>query len=561
MVDAVRSLPRVALGADVVSIESAPLNSSLFLVAARADGQRLRLDANGAPRPLAQSDLDFIAGALDPQVGGYVIERIVQEDAYYFGHHRDRAVLPAYRATSNNTNAARFYLDPVTARIWAKFDRDGQLYRWLHQALHRLDFNPTVRSHPLWDLMTLALLSGVTAVLRSRHLPWHTKADGYRRGLLMGSAALAGGTLPGAAHGNRPQRGRYLSAGSSFPPNRERSLLAGSATHDTLAALFLRGSTRRSCGSWRVRAKSVTGNLQRPLRDLRVDPAILCSPARLQHCSIADTVPLPGRNQENFPGYFGNSSNCPPERAPSFSLTLRDCNNASEACAHARTAIEAIRKGDVMYRSKSSNKTTGWRIRQVLLGAAGAAALVSSLSSFAGSEEIVTSARNADLWPAPGRDLSLTRHSSLKDINTDNISKLQMVWSQSTGALRGHEGQPIVVSVDGKPMMYFVSAWPNIVQALDLSDPDNPKQIWNYVKKSDRDDSAVPRACCDVVNRGLNYTDGKIIFHTLDGFVVALDAKSGKEIWSVKHAYPEHGETITGTHADCRRQGDCGFRR
>ena len=43
----------------------------------------------------------------------------------------------------------------------------------------------------------------------------------------------------------------------------------------------------------------------------------------------------------------------------------------------------------------------------------------------------------------------------------------------------------------------------NIVQALDLTDPDNPMQVWNYVKKTDRDESAVPRACCDTVNRGV----------------------------------------------------------
>ena len=90
-----------------------------------------------------------------------------------------------------------------------------------------------------------------------------------------------------------------------------------------------------------------------------------------------------------------------------------------------------------------------------------------------------------------------------------------MVWSQSSGALRGHEGQPLVVEVDGKPMMYMVSAWPNIVQALDLTDPDNPKEIWNYLKKTDRDESAVPRACCDTVNRGLSYAEGKVVFGTL----------------------------------------------
>jgi lanthanide-dependent methanol dehydrogenase len=159
--------------------------------------------------------------------------------------------------------------------------------------------------------------------------------------------------------------------------------------------------------------------------------------------------------------------------------------------------------------------------------------------------EIATASKNPDLWPAMGQNLALNRHSDLKDINTGNVANLEMMWSQSTGALRGHEGQPIVTEVDGKPMMYFVSAWPNIVQALDLSDPDNPKEVWNYEKMTDRDESAVPRACCDTVNRGANYADGKILFNTLDGYLIALDARTGKEVWSVKHAFPEHGETVT----------------
>jgi len=121
-----------------------------------------------------------------------------------------------------------------------------------------------------------------------------------------------------------------------------------------------------------------------------------------------------------------------------------------------------------------------------------------------------------------------------------------MIWSQSSGTLRGHEGQPLVIEdVGGKPMMFMESGWPNIVQALDLSDPDHPVQVWNYTKTSGRDESAVPRACCDTVNRGLSYADGKLVFGTLDGYVIALDAATGKQDWVVKHAYPEHGETIT----------------
>ena len=56
----------------------------------------------------------------------------------------------------------------------------------------------------------------------------------------------------------------------------------------------------------------------------------------------------------------------------------------------------------------------------------------------------------------------------------------------------------------------------------------------------------MPRACCDTVHRGVNYAKNKVIYHTLDGFVIALDASTGKEVWVVKHAYPEKGETITG---------------
>jgi len=49
--------------------------------------------------------------------------------------------------------------------------------------------------------------------------------------------------------------------------------------------------------------------------------------------------------------------------------------------------------------------------------------------------------------------------------------------------------------------MFMESGWPNIVQALDLSDPDHPQQVWHYTKTAGRDESAVPRACCDTVNR------------------------------------------------------------
>jgi PQQ-dependent dehydrogenase (methanol/ethanol family) len=159
--------------------------------------------------------------------------------------------------------------------------------------------------------------------------------------------------------------------------------------------------------------------------------------------------------------------------------------------------------------------------------------------------------KDPNQWAAPAGNLMLQRYSALKGINADNVKDLQFAWAQSTGALRGHEGQPLVINdVGGKPMMFMISGCPemskcNIVQGLDISDPDHPVQVWSYLKTSGRDESAVPRACCDTVNRGGSYADGKFVFGTLDGYVIALDAKTGKEVWVVKHAHPDKGETIT----------------
>jgi PQQ-dependent dehydrogenase (methanol/ethanol family) len=192
-------------------------------------------------------------------------------------------------------------------------------------------------------------------------------------------------------------------------------------------------------------------------------------------------------------------------------------------------------------------KLSNWRrvlMPAAILLAAGLACGTAFAQMGSDAEEMHASA-NPNLWPSMGQNLWLDRHSALTQINPSNVKHLEMIWSQSSGALRGHEGQPIVVDVGGKPMMFFVSAWPNIVQALDLSDPDHPVEVWNYLKKTDRDLSAVPRACCDTVNRGLNYADGKVLFNTLDGYLIALDARTGAVDWQVKHAYPDAGETVT----------------
>ncbi|MGN6393236.1 MAG: outer membrane protein assembly factor BamB family protein, partial [Gemmatimonadales bacterium] len=148
-------------------------------------------------------------------------------------------------------------------------------------------------------------------------------------------------------------------------------------------------------------------------------------------------------------------------------------------------------------------------------------------------------------WTMTGRDYSLQRFSPLKQITTSNVAELRPVWSFSTGTLRGHEGNPLVVG----NVMYVNTSFPNIVYALDLSKPGAP-QIWKYVPNQSPD--AIPIACCDLVNRGTAYSpSGKIYIEALQGELIALDAKTGKELWKAKH--PDHSNA--GVEANGYKQG------
>ncbi len=144
-----------------------------------------------------------------------------------------------------------------------------------------------------------------------------------------------------------------------------------------------------------------------------------------------------------------------------------------------------------------------------------------------------------------GLDYGLQRFSPLKQITTENVKNLKAAWSFSTGTLRGHEGNPLVVG----NVMYVHTSFPNIVYALDLAKPGAP-QIWKHVPNQSPD--AIPIACCDLVNRGTAYhPSGKIFINLLQGELLALDAKTGKELWKAKH--PDHSDA--GPEAIGYKQG------
>ena len=146
---------------------------------------------------------------------------------------------------------------------------------------------------------------------------------------------------------------------------------------------------------------------------------------------------------------------------------------------------------------------------------------------------------DANQWVIQTGDYANQRYSKLDQINKDNVGQLQVAWTFSTGVLRGHEGSPLVIG----DVMYVHTPFPNIVYALDLNN--DGKVIWKYEPK--QDPSVIPVMCCDTVNRGLAYAEGKIFLHQADTTVVALDAKTGAVAWSVKNGDPAIGETNTAT--------------
>jgi lanthanide-dependent methanol dehydrogenase len=141
-------------------------------------------------------------------------------------------------------------------------------------------------------------------------------------------------------------------------------------------------------------------------------------------------------------------------------------------------------------------------------------------------------------WTMPSGDYANTRFSPLSQINTGNVKNLHITGMMSTGIPHGHEGGPLVVN----KTMYVVTPFPNYLIALDLTKHGYPMK-WKFEPNPDQ--RAVGIACCDTVNRGASYADGKIIYNTLDANTLAVDANTGKQIWKTTVGDTDLGETIT----------------
>ena len=158
---------------------------------------------------------------------------------------------------------------------------------------------------------------------------------------------------------------------------------------------------------------------------------------------------------------------------------------------------------------------------------------------------------NPSNWAIWGGNYAGTRYSKLDQINKNNVKDLKLAWTFSTGVLRGHEGGPLIVN----DVIYVHTPFPNIVYAIDQK---TRSIIWEYKPNQDAD-STVAIMCCDTVNRGLAYAEGKIFLQQADTTLVALDAnkiisdrnsdhkitQEDRVIWRVKNGDLKMGATNT----------------
>src|SRR5665213_1599553 len=197
-----------------------------------------------------------------------------------------------------------------------------------------------------------------------------------------------------------------------------------------------------------------------------------------------------------------------------------------------------------MHSGSMSSRT----VRQMLSLAIASGAIAAAMAQSPGSTNdvpgalpgihIVSPVANGQ-WTMPAGDYANTRYSPLSQINTGNVQNLHIVATMSTGIPHGHEGGPLVVG----NTLYMVTPFPNNLIALDLTQPGFP-QKWIFRPNPDPESQGV--ACCDIVNRGASYADGKIIYDTLDDNTVAVDANTGKLVWKTKVGEIHEGETTTG---------------
>ena len=180
-------------------------------------------------------------------------------------------------------------------------------------------------------------------------------------------------------------------------------------------------------------------------------------------------------------------------------------------------------------------------MKKILAAILGCAMALPFALSVQANEELLVKQQNPSEWVMPTGNYANHRYSELAQIHRGNVQNLKVAWTFSTGVLRGHEGGPLIIG----DTMYLHSPFPNKVFALDLNEPG--RIIWEYAPK--QNPNVIPIMCCDTVNRGLSYADGKIFLYQADTTLVALDANTGRKVWSVSNDPLNFKQGASGTSA------------
>ncbi|WP_222941895.1 PQQ-dependent dehydrogenase, methanol/ethanol family [Pseudomonas veronii] len=139
-------------------------------------------------------------------------------------------------------------------------------------------------------------------------------------------------------------------------------------------------------------------------------------------------------------------------------------------------------------------------------------------------------------WLSHGRTYSEQRYSPLEQINAGNVKGLGLAWYKDLDNTRGLESTPLFH--DG--VIYTSMSWSRVIAV----DAVSGKELWSYDPQVERVKART--SCCDAVNRGVALWGGNVYVGTLDGRLIALDAKTGKELWSQQTTDPSKPYSITG---------------
>ncbi|CAL75353.1 Quinoprotein ethanol dehydrogenase [Bradyrhizobium sp. ORS 278] len=186
-----------------------------------------------------------------------------------------------------------------------------------------------------------------------------------------------------------------------------------------------------------------------------------------------------------------------------------------------------------------------------MAGISTVAFLVAGTLGVRANDSAMKAAAEPGAWAMAGHDYGNTRFSPLKEINTENAGKLSLVYSFSLASLRSNEASPIVIG----NTLYVSTSWgPKYVYALDAA---TGARKWTY--EPEIPDDTLQYACCDVNSRGITYADGKLFVGRLDGKLTALDAATGKELWTAKVVDYKQGSVITSPPLVVRDKVITGF--